>query len=196
MFFFSSTSLSGCECGICHLRVAPCLPADDWPRGGDLAVRHPPGGDGGSPGRSHGGAAYLHCPSSPRLHLPLHIQGSLLWVGTSTHTKHCHFIGVTKSNTLRLQTNLFSTLQDDARGAQGGVECSSHCGEESVTICQTDWLRSGLDGCGGWPCRLQVSTLWSHWWTSCWNMNASLLSVIVILLHLLLSGKSHLFSCN
>lgn len=52
-----------------------------------------------------------------------------------------HFFG-SKAGFLpfaRIQTNFgFSTLQDNARGAQGGVERSSHGGEESVAIRQTD----------------------------------------------------------
>lgn len=169
--YFSSTSLTGCERGVCHLRVAPRLPAYDRPWGGYPAVCHPPRGDGGSPGCSHGGAPYLHCPSSQRLHLPLHIQGPLLWVGSSSHTKHSVIClglqsGFFPSRHQDANKSVFSTLQDDARGAQGGVERSSHCGEEGVTLCQTDWLCPGLDGCGGWPCCLQVSTLLSHWWAS------------------------------
>lgn len=85
LILFLSMTLTGCERGICHLRCAPCLSAYDRPWGGKSPVCHPSRGVGGSPGCSHGGAPHFHCSGSQRLHLPLHIQGPLLWVGSSSH---------------------------------------------------------------------------------------------------------------
>lgn len=160
-FFFLSKPLiflTGRECGVCHLGVAPCLPAYDRPWGGYTSVCHPPRGVGGSPGCSHRGAPYLHCPSSQRLHLPLHIQGPLLWVRMRSHNSS-QIILITHGCANK---PVFLNLQDNAWGAPGGAERCTHCGEEGVTICQTDWLCPGLDGIGGRPCCLQVSTLRSQ----------------------------------
>lgn len=102
--FFSYTPLTGRERGVYHIGGTPCLPAYDRPWGRDPAVCHPPRGDGGSPGSSHGGAPYIHCPSSQRLHLPLHIQGPLLRVGS--HIKHSVISFGSSHHTTGMQTKI------------------------------------------------------------------------------------------
>lgn len=52
----------------------------------------------------------------------------------------------------------FARPQDNAPGAKGRSECSSHGGEEDVVVCPADRLCSGLDGVGGGPSCLQVYT--------------------------------------
>lgn len=101
---FFSTCFSGRECGLCHLRAAPCLSAYDRPRRGDPAFCYSPRGVGGSPGCPHRGTPHLHSASAPRLHLPLHFQGPFLWVWPSTCTSSQLFACL--SVTARLQIHL------------------------------------------------------------------------------------------